>query len=118
MDTVHELRTFCAALPHSQETFPFGPQHLVWKVSGKMYALTDITADELRLSLKVRPEDSEQLRAQYRGITPGHHLNKKHWITLDLQSDVPPELSAQLLRGSHALVAAGLTRAVRAELGL
>ncbi|WP_261663435.1 MmcQ/YjbR family DNA-binding protein [Deinococcus sp. Marseille-Q6407] len=119
MTTVAELREFCARLPHSQETFPFGPGTLVWEVSGKMYALCGITAaGPLQVSLKVNPSLSEQLRIQYQGVMPGYHLNKRHWITLDLESDVPPELTQQLLLGSYRLVAAGLTRRARAGLGL
>lgn len=120
MDSVAALREVCAALPHSQETFPFGLDTLVLKVGGKIYALCDLKADPLTLSLKVRPERGDELRATYSAITPGYHLNKRHWITLRLGGApdelVPDELSRELLRASYNLVAGGLTRAQRAEL--
>lgn len=115
MQTVADLRAACAALRGSQETFPFGPATLVFKVAGRMYALTDLGADPLTLSLKVRPGDGEALRAGYAGIAAGYHLNKRHWVTLTLDR-VPEALAADLLRGSYALVVAGLTRAQRREL--
>ncbi|MBZ9714067.1 MmcQ/YjbR family DNA-binding protein [Deinococcus multiflagellatus] len=118
MKSMAELRAACAALTGSQETFPFDATTLVFKVGGKMYALTDIQAEPLTLSLKVRPEQGDELRAAWPAIAPGYHLNKRHWITVTLDGTVPDELVAELLRGSHALVTAGLTRAARAELGL
>ncbi|WP_420594776.1 MmcQ/YjbR family DNA-binding protein [Deinococcus sp.] len=117
MQTVAAVREFCAALPQSQETFPFGMETLVFKVGGKMYALLGIQADPLTLSLKVRPERGDELRMAHPAITPGYHLNKRHWVTLRLDG-VPDELRGELLRGSHALVVRGLTRAQRTELGL
>lgn len=116
MQSVSELRAACAALAHTQETFPFGAQTLVFKVGGKMYALCDITRDDLSVSLKVRPEHGDELRATSPAITPAHHLNKRHWVTLRLNGALPEALVAELLRGSYALVWRGLTRAVRAEL--
>lgn len=118
MKSMAELRAACAALTGSQETFPFDATTLVFKVGGKMYALTDIQAEPLALSLKVRPAQGDELRVAWPAIAPGYHLNKRHWITVTLDGTVPHELVAELLRGSHALVTAGLTRAARAELGL
>ncbi|GAA5504192.1 hypothetical protein Dxin01_03961 [Deinococcus xinjiangensis] len=118
VESVADLRAECAKLPHSQETFPFDPTTLVFKVAGKMYALTDISAEDLSLSLKVKPERGEELRAAYPAITAGYHLNKRHWVTLRLDGSLPDDLVRELLRGSHALVVAGLTRAAREELGL
>lgn len=117
MDSVAALREACAALPHSQETFPFGFDTLVLKVGGKIYALCSLNADPLTLSLKVRPERGEELRATHPAITPGYHLNKRHWITLRLDG-VPGPLSRELLQASYALVVGGLTRSQRAELEL
>lgn len=116
VESVADLRAECAKLPHSQETFPFDPTTLVFKVAGKMYALTDISAEDL--SLKVKPERGEELRAAYPAITAGYHLNKRHWVTLRLDGSLPDDLVRELLRGSHALVVAGLPRARREELGL
>ncbi len=117
LDSVAAVRELCARLPHSQETFPFDAATLVFKVGGKMYALCSIDADPLDLSLKVCPERGDELRSDYPAITPGYHLNKRHWVTLRL-GGVPGDLSRQLVRDSYDLVVQGLTRAVRADLGL
>lgn len=122
MQSIADLRALCAALPHSRETFPFGATTLVFKVgpdaAGKMYALTDVQADPVTVSVKVRPERGDELRAAHHAITPGYHLNKRHWVTVTLDGRVPPELIRELLVGSHALVVGGLTRAQREDLGL
>lgn len=123
MQTLEALRAACDALPHSLETFPFDDETLVFKVGyftkSRMYALTDITQEPLRLSLKVDPQRGHELRQQYpQSITPGDHLNKKHWITLKLD-EVPTDLVHELLRGSYLLVTKkGFTKAERADLGL
>ncbi len=122
MQSIADLRALCAALPHSRETFPFGATTLVFKVgpadAGKMYALTDVQADPVTVSVKVRPERGDELRAAHDAITPGYHLNKRHWVTVTLDDRVPPGLIRELIVGSHALVVGGLTRAQREDLGL
>ncbi len=122
MQSIADLRALCAELPHSRETFPFGATTLVFKVgpadAGKMYALTDVQADPVSVSLKVRPERGEELRAAHAAITPGYHLNKRHWVTVTLDGRVPDDLIRELIVGSHALVVGGLTRAQREDLGL
>ena len=118
MRTLDDLRETCAALPHSRETFPFDMTTLVFKVAGKMYALTSIDTDQPSVSLKVKPEYGEELRAEFAGITPGYHLNKRHWVTVNMDGNVPDRLLHELLQGSYALVVKGLSRAQREELGL
>ncbi|MFT2719986.1 MmcQ/YjbR family DNA-binding protein [Deinococcus sp. A31D244] len=121
MQSITELRAACSALPHSHETFPFDMTTLVFKVGGagaKMYALTDVQGDPVTVSLKVTPERGEELRAAFPAVTPGYHLNKRHWITVTLDGRVPDELLHELIVGSHALVVRGMTRVQRAELGL
>ncbi|MFC4452290.1 MmcQ/YjbR family DNA-binding protein [Deinococcus sonorensis] len=117
MQSVPELRQACAALRGSTETFPFGPDTLVWKVGGRIYALCGLQDDPLTLSVKGVPEQAEQLRAEHPAIAPGYHLNKRHWHTLTLDGSLPGPLVLELLQGSYALVVAGLPRAVRATLG-
>lgn len=120
MQSIADLRAACAALPHTQETFPFGMTTLVFKVGGpgwaKMYALTDVNADPVTVSLKVLPERGDELRTAHGAISPGYHLNKRHWITVTLDGRVPDALIRELVAGSHALVVKGLTRVQRTEL--
>ena len=104
--TPDALREFCLALEQATETFPFGEETSVFKTSGngKVFALSALDGSPLTLSLKVDPEDSISLRAEFPQITPGYHLNKRHWITIDLSRGVPDDLVEDLLRGSHDLV--------------
>lgn len=105
--TPSQLREFCLSLPQAEESFPFGEETSVFKTTGngKIFALSALSAEVLSVSLKVDPEDSIALRAQYPQITPGYHLNKKHWITVVLDDAVPGDLVEELIWGSHALVA-------------
>ena len=104
--TPDALREFCLALPQAIETFPFGEETSVFKVSGngKIFAISALAADSLSVSLKCDPEDSVALREEFAEITPGYHLNKRHWISIALDGGVPDELVEQLLRASHELV--------------
>jgi len=108
--TPDELRDFCLALPQAIETFPFGDELSVFKTSGngKIFALSALDADNFTVSLKCDPDESVALRQQYAAITPGYHLNKKHWVSIVLDGStapaVPDDLVEQLLHDSHALV--------------
>ena len=111
--TPDDLRDFCLALPQAIETFPFGEETSVFKTSGndKIFALSSLGSNALSVSVKCDPEDSLALRAAFPQITPGYHLNKKHWITVMLDEGVPDDLVEQLLRDSHALVRPKIPRA-------
>jgi len=111
--TPDDLVNLCLGLPQAVETFPFGAQTSVFKTSGngKIFALTVLAADPFSVSVKCDPEEGRALREEFPQITPGYHLNKKHWITIVLDGTVPDELVAQLLRDSHALVRPAVPRA-------
>lgn len=102
--TPDALRDFCLALPQAIETFPFDKRTSVFKTNAKIFALSDLTGEALSVSLKCDPEESRALRAEFAEITPGYHLNKKHWVTIVLDGAVPDDLVEQLLRSSHELV--------------
>ncbi|WP_104081730.1 MmcQ/YjbR family DNA-binding protein [Cryobacterium sp. Y11] len=112
--TPDALVDFCLSLPQAVETFPFGEETSVFKTSGngKIFALSALAGDPLTVSLKCDPEESRALREEFpEWITPGYHLNKKHWITIVLDGHIPVELTEQLLRDSHALVRPRVARA-------
>jgi predicted DNA-binding protein (MmcQ/YjbR family) len=105
--TPDALVQFCLSLPQALETFPFGEETSVFKTSGngKIFALAALGSVPLKVSLKCDPEESRALREEFpRHITPGYHLNKKHWITIVLDGHIEDDLVEQLLRDSHALV--------------
>jgi predicted DNA-binding protein (MmcQ/YjbR family) len=104
--TPDALLELCLSLPQTVETFPFGEETSVFRTSGndKIFALSPLGSEPLKVSLKCDPEEAEALRAEFPQITPGYHLNKRHWITIVLDGHVPDALVEQLVRGSHALV--------------
>jgi len=108
----------CLSLPHVEETTPFGPDVLVYKVGGKLFALTVPEDFPARVNLKCEPERAVELRDEYPGITPGYHMNKRHWNTVLLDGGVPSSLVRELIGHSYQLVVASLPARMRKELGL
>ncbi|TFC99501.1 MmcQ/YjbR family DNA-binding protein [Cryobacterium sinapicolor] len=105
--TPDALADFCLSLPQAIETFPFGEETSVFKTSGngKIFALSALAGEPFTVSLKCDPDESRALREEFpKQITPGYHLNKKHWITIMLDEHLDDALVEQLLRDSHALV--------------
>lgn len=100
-----QIREHCLGKANAREDYPFGPDPLVFKVGKKMFALVSLDAKPLRLSLKCDPDDAQVLRRQYRSITPGYRLNKKHWNTLMLDGSLPLDLVYELIDHSYDLVA-------------
>ena len=110
------LRRRLAAMPGATEEYPFGPDVRVFKVAGKIFAITGIDDAPVEVSLKGTPEDNEADRAEYPVVRPGWHLNKRHWNTVTLDGSVPDDVLDEMIRASHALVVHGLPRAVRLTL--
>ncbi|MGW5971160.1 MmcQ/YjbR family DNA-binding protein [Streptomyces sp. NPDC055186] len=115
--TPEGLRGLCLSFDAAVEDFPFGPETSVFKVLGKVFALTALDARPLTVSLKCDPEDAVRLRAEHPGlIVPGWHLNKRHWNTVTVDGDLPDRLVRELVEDSYDLVVAGLPRAERLRL--
>ncbi len=109
---------FCQGLPGVVENTPFGPDILVFKAAGKLFALTNPQEHPLRVNLKCDPGRAVELREAYPAIVPGYHMNKKHWNTVVLDGSIPSPLVRDLVQHSYDLVVAGLTAAKRREAGL
>jgi predicted DNA-binding protein (MmcQ/YjbR family) len=103
------------ACPGAVEDRPFGPDVLVFKVMGRMFALMS-ARDAAAVSLKADPHLSEILRQTYDGVTAGYHLNKRHWNTIALGADVPLEETLRLVGHSYDRVVDALTRKEKALL--
>ena len=112
-----ELRDRCLALPGAEETFPFGPENSVFKVAGKVFALSRLDANPLRVSLKCEPALAEQLREAHAAVIPGYHLNKRHWNTVILDGSLAPRTIGDMIEDSYDLVVSKLPRARRRALG-
>ena len=106
----------CEAEPGATEEYPFGDDVAVFKVAGKMFALIPLGGSPGSVGLKCDPELAVELRARHTAITEGYHLNKRHWISVELDESVPEDELLELIDQSYDLVVAGLTRAQRAAL--
>jgi predicted DNA-binding protein (MmcQ/YjbR family) len=111
------LRTRCLSLEGSEETFPFGPETSVFKVAGKIFALSRLHAQPLSVSLKCEPLLAEQLRAAHPAISAGYHLNKRHWNTIIIDGSVPSSMLVDMIEDSYDLVVSSLPRARQITLG-
>jgi predicted DNA-binding protein (MmcQ/YjbR family) len=99
-----ELRDLCLSFTGAQETFPFGPNTSVFKVAGKMFALSQLGADSLRVSLKCEPQLAQTLREAHPEVLPGYHLNKRHWNTVIIDGSLPEQMIKDLIEDSYDLV--------------
>jgi predicted DNA-binding protein (MmcQ/YjbR family) len=115
--TPQELRDLCLSFNATVEDFPFNPETSVFKVLGKLFALTNLGARPLTVNLKCDPEDAVRLRADHPGlIVPGYHMNKRRWNTVTVDGELPDRLVRELVEDSYDLVVAGLPRAERLRL--
>jgi predicted DNA-binding protein (MmcQ/YjbR family) len=112
-----ELRAWCLDQNGAVEEFPFGPEHSVFKVAGKMFALTALGRTPLEVSVKCEPEIAVDLREGYAAIRPGYHLNKRHWNTITLDGSLPDQLVRDQIEDSYDLVVSALPKRTRAALG-
>ena len=114
------LREYCITKPAVTEEFPFDQDTLVFKVLGKMFALTSLKKWEEGIpsvNLKCDPDKSEELRGEYESIKPGFHMSKKHWNTVELfQNELPNAFIQELIDHSYHLVIKGMTKKQQAEL--
>jgi predicted DNA-binding protein (MmcQ/YjbR family) len=109
---LHKTAAACAQeLPGAQLEYPFGPAWEVFKVRGKVFMLMTEVQGRPVVTLKADPVEAHALREQYSYITPGYHMNKKHWITLDSGEGVDKELVEELVTDSYRLVVAHLPKA-------
>jgi predicted DNA-binding protein (MmcQ/YjbR family) len=111
-----QLRALCLAKPGASDGHPFGPGALVFKVAGKVFAIIADQADPPTISLKCEPDIAISMRQSYAAVTPGYHLNKRHWNTVVADGTADDQLP-DWIDDSYDLVVAGLPKRVRATLG-
>jgi len=112
-----DLRHHCLSFAGAEETFPFGTRTSVFKVEGKMFALSALDGAPLSVSLKCEPSLAEALRATHPAVTAGYHLNKRHWNTVALDGSLSDETVRDMIEDSYDLIVSKLPRARRAALG-
>jgi len=113
---LQELRNYCLNKKGTSEDFPFDDETLVFKVGSKMFGLTNIKANELKVNLKCDPIMAEALRREYEAITPGYHMNKKHWNTIAFDGSISEDNIKTFIDISYNLVFKGLKKAEKEEI--
>ena len=102
---IETLREYCLSKPGAEETLPFGPDTLVYKVGGKVFLLTGLDSEDLRFNVKCDPDKAIELREVFTCVQPGFHMNKKHWNTIVADGSVPDKQLKEWIDHSYELVA-------------
>jgi predicted DNA-binding protein (MmcQ/YjbR family) len=113
---IEELREYCISKNGAEETLPFGPDTLVFKVMGKAFLLMGFDADPLQFNVKCEPENAIALREKYACVLPGYHMNKKHWNTIIGDESVNAKLLYGWIDDSYNLVVSALTKKEKQKL--
>ncbi|MCG8574470.1 MAG: MmcQ/YjbR family DNA-binding protein [Flavobacteriales bacterium] len=112
---IEEFRDYCMSKAGVTEEFPFDENTLVFKVMGKMFALTGLELFE-SINLKCDPELALELREEYHAVKPGYHMSKKHWNTVTNGADAPDQKIYEWIDDSYELVVKSLTKKLKEEL--
>lgn len=107
------LIEYCRSKGGETDDLPFDESTLVFRVGGKMFALTSLDEMEPRVNLKCDPDLAEALREEYDSVIPGYHMNKRHWNTVRLNGDVGDDKLKKMIDHSYDLVFRSLTKTVR-----
>jgi predicted DNA-binding protein (MmcQ/YjbR family) len=112
---IETFRDYCLAKKGVTEGFPFDQETLVFKVMGKMFALTDVDTFP-SINLKCDPEKAIELRERYPAVQPGYHMSKAHWNTVIMDGSVPDKLLFEWTDHSYNLIFASLPKKLQQEL--
>jgi predicted DNA-binding protein (MmcQ/YjbR family) len=113
-----QARTYLLSKPAAVEDYPFGVDVMVPKIKGKMFATLAYNGDDVNMNLKCDPNEANSLRDIFSGVTEAYHMNKRHWITVDLSGDVPDGEIERLIDNSYSLVVKNLKKVERESLEL
>ncbi len=111
--SLEPLRDHLLQKPGTEECFPFGPEVMVFKVGGKMFALMGWENVPVTINLKCDPDRAVELREQYSGIAPGYHMNKQLWNTVTMDSSISLNFACEMIDDSYDLIVASLPKKVR-----
>jgi predicted DNA-binding protein (MmcQ/YjbR family) len=113
---IEAFREYCLSKPAATEGTPFGPDNIVFKVAGKMFALAALDEVPPAVNLKCDPDLALELRDRYEQVTPGYHMNKKHWNTVVLDGVIPSVEIRKMVDHSYGLVVQSLPKVKREKL--
>ena len=102
---LEQLREYTLSKPNAEETQPFGPDTLVYKINGKMFLLTGFDSIPLQFNVKCDPELALELREEFAAVIPGYHMNKKHWNTVIIDGSISNKKLQEMIDHSYNLVA-------------
>ena len=108
---LEQFREYCLSKPHATEGTPFGPDVLVFKVGGKMFALAALDEVPTTVNLKCDPDLALDLRDRYEQVRPGYHMNKKHWNTVEIEGGIPDLELRKMIDHSFDLVTKTMPKA-------
>ena len=101
---IETLQEYCLSKPDAEETLPFGPDTLVYKVNGKIFLLVGLESDPLQFNVKCDPDKVQELREEFPCVLPGYHMNKKHWNTIVIDGSVSNAQLKEWIDWSYELV--------------
>ncbi|GDX51379.1 hypothetical protein LBMAG27_04260 [Bacteroidota bacterium] len=107
---IETVREYCLLKPNVEETLPFGPDVIVFKVSGKMFLLLPLNSEQLQFNVKCSPDLAIELREQYECVIPGYHMNKQHWNTIIIDGTVSSKIIKEWIDLSYDLIVASLPK--------
>jgi predicted DNA-binding protein (MmcQ/YjbR family) len=116
LETFYE---YCLSKKGVTEHFPFDKDTLVFKVGGKMFALSSLNQwekGEPSVNLKCNPDYAQELRAQYSDVKPAFHMSKTHWNTVVINNEVPDKFVKELIDDSYNLIFTSLTKNIQGEI--
>ena len=113
---IESLRQYCLAKNGAEETLPFGPNTLVFKVGGKLFLLAGLDNVPLQFNVKCNPDNAVLLREQYSCVLPSYHMNKQHWNTVIVDGSVSDKLLQSWIDDSYNLILQSLSKKVQQEI--
>lgn len=115
---IEDFRIYCLSKAGTEECLPFDAHTLVFKVMGKMFALTSLNKEGFTVNLKCDPDRAVELREEHEAVQPGYHMSKKHWNTIDFEMGLRNSFLKELIDHSYAMVVKGFTKKLKEELRL
>lgn len=115
---IEQLQEYCLSKPGVEETLPFGPDTLVFKVMGKVFLLCGLEGDPLQFNVKCDPDKAIELREEYACVQPGYHMNKKHWNTITVDGSAPLKKLKEWIDHSYELVQNSLPKKEKEKLNM
>lgn len=116
MFDVEKFRAYCLPKKGVTEEFPFGDDTLVYKVMGKIFALTGLNNIQFAINLKCEQEYMQELRSRYAAVQPGYHMNKQHWNTVIVDGSIPNKEILAMVDHSYEQVVKGLSKKLKEAL--